>query len=355
MTGASEPPTPSTETDASVLHEAMLRRLPECVAVTAQVNVPPIPALLDHYVRLFDGLWTAVGRSCSAEELETFKGVLQTKLQGAWNASQYSKITVSYATDVAPNPGLKWNVTVVLSSLSDVYENWAQTREAPHFGTHPDAKVLSLARSLGKPAQVPILDIGAGPGRNTLPLAREGFPTDAIEVAPTFAAMLREEAKAARLPVRVFEGNLFDTSIGVPVSRYRMLVLAEVASHFRNVASFRALFQRAAKLLKSGGLLVFSAFLADDGYEPDAIARQLSQVRWCSLFTRGDLAEGLADEPFELVSDESAAAFEKANLPASHWPPTGWFETWSSGLDIFDLPAGKSACQLRWLVYRRTG
>ena len=322
--------------------------------MTAEVKLPPVPALIDYFVQQFDTLWRAMGRHSSAEELATFRGVLLTQLQGAWTASQYSKVTVTYSTDVAPNPRLKWNVSVLLSSLSDVYERWALSLEAPHFGTHADTKLLQVARSLGLPAQVAILDIGAGSGRNTFALSRAGFPTDALEVAPSFANLLREEASKQGLKVRVFEGNLFDSSIPIPANRYRMLVLAEVASHFRNVASFRALFQRAAKLLRPGGLLVLSAFLAKPGYEPDALARQLSQVRWCSLFTRGDLNEASAGEPFELLSDESVADFEREHLPAEHWPPTGWFEAWASGQDIYDLPGTRTGCELRWLVYRRS-
>ncbi|MEI9947430.1 MAG: hypothetical protein WDO74_00200 [Pseudomonadota bacterium] len=72
------------------------------------------------------------------------------------------------------------------------------------------------------------------------------------------------------------------------------------------------------------------------------------------MFTRRELQEALADEPLQLISDESVQAYERANLPAEAWPPTGWFETWTGGQDLFDLPAGKPPLELRWLVYRKT-
>jgi len=357
MTQPGEPTKPETNPDLTnpdLLREAALRRLPECFGVKAEVKLPPLPALVDHFVSLFDQVWKAVGRHCSAEELAEFRAVLEAKLQATWNVSQYSKVVVTYETDVAPNPRLKWSVGVEVLNLSDAYESWLRTREAPYFGVHADTKVQELARSLGKPAQVAILDVGAGSGRNTFALAGEGFPTDGLEIAPTLASMLREEASKQRLPVRVFEGNLFDFSLALPLNRYRMIVLAEVASHFRGMLNFRGLFQRSAKLLRPGGLLVFSAFLAHEGCEPSPLARQLSQVRWCSLFSREDLREALSGEPFELVSDESVSEVEKRNLPAEHWPPTGWFESWAAGRDLYDLPSDESACELRWLVYRRT-
>ena len=116
----------------------------------------------------------------------------------------------------------------------------------------------------------------------------------------------------------------------------------------------RLLFETARQLLQPGGLLLFSAFLSSDGYKPDAAAREMSQVLWCCLFTRRDLAEACADLPFERVSDESVAEFERAHLPASAWPPTGWYGEWTGGQDLFDLPAGKPPLELRWLAYRLT-
>jgi hypothetical protein len=83
------------------------------------------------------------------------------------------------------------------------------------------------------------------------------------------------------------------------------------------------------------------------------MARELSQVYWCNLFTRKDLADAMAELPFDRISDESVYEYEKEHLPAESWPPTGWFEEWTHGLDMFDLPRGKAPSELRWLVYRK--
>ena len=187
-------------------------------------------------------------------------------------------------------------------------------------------------------------------------LAQESIqpPAALQEICQGCGAEEREDAAKEGLPVRVLEANLFEPSLGVEPGQYRVLLLAEVvASHFRTLGELRGLFQIAAKLLPTGGLLVFSAFLCSDGYKPDDLAREMSQVLWCNLFTRRELQDALADEPLQLVSDESVLAFEKAHLPADEWPPTGWFEAWTGGQDLFDLPAGKPPMELRWLVYRK--
>jgi hypothetical protein len=135
-----------------------------------------------------------------------------------------------------------------------------------------------------------------------------------------------------------------------------MILLSEVvASHFRNVEQIRQLFEVAAARLSPGGVLVFNAFLSDGGYKPDDVARQLSQVLWCCLFTRHDLELASKGLPLERVVDESAAEYERAHLPEGQYPSTGWYEGWCGGQDLFDLPAERPPMELRWLVYRRGG
>jgi SAM-dependent methyltransferase len=341
------------ETSAPTLRDAVLRRLPVRLSAAAEFRVPPAPALLDHWVQLFNNIWLGIGRGFNAEDLELFRGTLKQNLEQAWAASPYSRVLVSFATDALPQTTVSWRVDIETMTMADEYDHWVATRSPPLFGKYPDAKVFEVARTLGPPGEVPILDVGAGTGRNTLPLARAGFPADAVELVPALAAILRDEAAKDGLRVQVFERSIFDPELDLPPGYYRILLLAEVVPHFRSSSELRALFQVAARLLPSGGLLVFSAFLNRDGYEPDDVVRQMSQVSWCKLFTRRELQEALAGTPFQSVSDESVPAFEKVNLPAEEWPPTGWFETWSAGQDLFDLPIDKPPMDLRWLVFRK--
>ncbi len=344
------------ETNAGVLRQALLRRLPQRLRGSGEFSIPPAAGLLDHYTQLFIGVFAAIGRVFTAAEVEEFRLGLKQNLEQAWAISPYSKVVVSYQTNTPPQTGLLWRINVLRSTVEDEYDHWLKTRTPPLFGKHPDAKIFELARGLGAPAEVPILDLGAGTGRNALALARAGFPTDAVEMVPSLAAVLREEAEQADLPVRVFEGDMFDAGLGLPVGHYRILLLAEVvASHFRSEAELRALFALASQLLPVGGLLVFSAFLTSDGYKPDDAAREMSQVQWCNLFTRRQVQDAIGAHAFERLSDESVQAYEKAHLAAEDWPPTGWFEAWTGGQDLFDLPAGRPPMELRWLVYRKAG
>jgi hypothetical protein len=54
-----------------------------------------------------------------------------------------------------------------------------------------------------------------------------------------------------------------------------------------------------------------------------------------------------------LIADDSVCDYEKAHLPTDAWPPTAWFESWSTGRDVFkDVARESSPIDLRWLVYR---
>jgi len=332
----------------------MLRRLPRRLGANGQLVLPAAPALVDHYTELLHEAFAALGRVFNEKETEHLRGIVERKLDEAYKASPYSRIVVRYETDEPPATSLTYNVSTLISSVKDEYDGWIKQRTPPFFGVHPDAKIVDCARALGAPADVPVLDVGAGTGRNTLPLAREGFPVDAVELTPGLAQILRTDAEKEKLPVRVFEGDALAGTIELKEGYYRLFCMAEViASHIRTVPEVRALFEGAASALAPGGLLVFNAFLAKDGYRPEALARELSQVFWCNLFTRADMATAAQGLPFELVSDESTHDYEEEHQPKEGWPPTGWFVDWAQGHDLYDLPRGRVPMELSWLVYRR--
>lgn len=342
------------ETNTAVLKQAMLRRLPRRLQARGELSLPAVPALLEHYVKMFDTIWESVGRKFTEPELDEFRKSLAARLDQAFGVSSSAKIVVTYQTDPSPKTSLTWNIVAMGASFEDEYQYWVDTRTPPLFGKHPDAKVVDMARSLGEPAEVSVLDIGAGTGRNALPLARAGFVTDAIEPAPALCKILRETAEAEQLSLGIVSGNILDPELRPPRPRYRMLVLSEVvASHFRSLEQLRRLFEVAAGLLEPGGILLLNAFLSDGGYKPDDIARQLSQVMWCSLFTRRDFELALQGLPFEPKADEGAADYEREHLPEGEFPPTGWYEGWCGGQDLFDLPAERAPMELRWLSYRK--
>ncbi|MDZ4697907.1 MAG: class I SAM-dependent methyltransferase [Deltaproteobacteria bacterium] len=346
----------SKEINHAVLRQAMLRRLPRVVAGSGKLFFPAVPALTEHFTEVLHKMFAVLGRVFDKEETKGIRESLRTKLDEAFNRSADSRVMVEYHTNEPPATSLTYTISVDARTVEAQYEHWTQTRTPPLFGSQPDAKIMELARGLGIPVEVPVLDVGAGTGRNTLPLAREGFPTDAVELAPALVEILKTEARKEQLPIKIILGDMVEDRLELAANHYKLVFLSEViASHIRTVEACRSIFEDVANTLAPGGLLAFNAFMATPQYGPDALARELSQVFWCIAFTQKDMASAMAGLPFELISDESAFEFERDHLPAEHWPPTGWFEQWAHGMDLFDVPQEKSPVELRWLVYRKLG
>ncbi|NUO53369.1 MAG: class I SAM-dependent methyltransferase [Polyangiaceae bacterium] len=342
------------ELNSTTLKVALIPRIGRKTDATGEISFPCVPEMVDSYVKSLTTIFSAMGRVFSDTEVTNLKTILDKNLKKGFAQSPYARIVIKYNTEPPPHPGIAYKVSINALTIGDEYERWVQTREPPLFGTHPDAKVTRLAAELGPPAETPILDVGAGTGRNTLPMARKGYPTDAVEIAPALAEVLRKAVAAEKLKVEVFEGDALDPSLPIPKERYKLIVLAEVvASHFREVDEVRRLAQRSLELLAPGGILLFSVFVAMDGYKPDALAREISQVSWCPIFTRHELDKAFEGLPFDRVADECVHDYEHEFLPPDAWPPTGWFVNWSLGSDLFALPAGRAPIEMRWLSYRK--
>ncbi len=314
--------------------------------------MPAVPGLADEYVKVCEDMFASVGVERTAEQSAQLRTVLEDELGKAFTASPRSNVVLSF--DVPFGTNLNYRVMAEWLPIEGAYDQWVATREPPLFGSEPDARVWALAGEAADPAACPVLDIGAGTGRNALALARRGHPVDAVEMTPKFAHIIRWEAQQQSLPVRIVQRDVFATTDGLS-GGYQLIVVSEVVPDFRATQQLRELFELAARCLARGGRMVFNTFLARPGYVPDDTALEFGQQCNTMIFTRRDLEDAAAGLSLDLVADDSAYDYEKAHLPSAAWPPTGWFENWAHGLDVFDVAAGESPIELRWLVYQRTG
>ena len=335
-----------------MLREAMVRRMYRRSLAEGQITVPAVPGMIDEYVQLCANLCATLGVPYTPEQSMQLRRVLEAELAKAFKASQRSDVAISFQLPFGF--GLNYRVKAEWRTVEADYDNWVATRPPPLFGTEPDARVLALAREAANPTSYRVLDIGAGTGRNALALARRGHPVDAVEMAPKFADVMRAEVESESLGVRVIQSDVFTAVEGVH-DEYQLMVVSEVVPDFRTTHELRGLFELAADCLASGGRLVFNAFLARPGYTPDNAARELGQQCNTMIFTRDEVTGAAAQLPLELIADDSAYEYEKAHLPEGAWPPTGWFEGWASGLDVFDVAREESPIELRWLVYQKSG
>jgi 2-polyprenyl-3-methyl-5-hydroxy-6-metoxy-1,4-benzoquinol methylase len=341
------------ETSTSVLRLALLRRVNHRVIGQGELDLPCIPSMLDFYMTKLANLWEILGKPFTEPELANMRGLMEQQLAAGYKASPYARVVVGYQSRPLPE-GIKYIIRLNTQTMEDIYSSgWISEDKQTPFGRLPDAKVMALAAGLGDPVAAPVLDIGAGTGRNAIPLARLGHPTRAIEPVANLASQMRKVAEAEKIALEVEETDFLGPNLTVQPGHYKLVVLAEVVSHFRGIAQVRQLFEKLAQALAPGGLVLVSSFLTSDGFKPDTATREASAFAWCTLFTRADLKFIVDELPFDRMSDESVHDYEKEHLPEGSWPPTPWFVTWTQGSDAFDVPVGKAPIDLRWLVYRR--
>jgi 2-polyprenyl-3-methyl-5-hydroxy-6-metoxy-1,4-benzoquinol methylase len=342
-------------TDTARLKLALKEKLKRGININGEFHLPCVPSMLDDYINLLSDFLKLLGQNLGNTETESLKTLLGKALAEGFKQSPHATLIVSYFpanSQTGLSGGITIDTKIQVQSMADKYHSWPEIRAEPLFGSHPDAKVMEIVAKLDPPKQSPILDVGAGPGRNSLPLARLGHPVDAIELTPIFAEKLSTAATAENLPVTVTQGDVLDPLLRMKTYRYKLAIATEVLSHFRHPEQVRLFLGKMCDSVLSGGFILFSTFLAVEGYEPDDMAKQMSEQSWSYLITNQELETAIEGLPLEIISNESVIEYEQKHLPKEAWPPTNWFISWASGRDLFPIQE-TPPIELRWILVKR--
>lgn len=347
------PPTP--ETDPERLERAILSRLLSWQTMRGEVTFPCIPALADRYTQQVQGLARTLGQPFDAAALERLRTLVAQRLEEGYAASPYSQLLVRYQTVPGPEPQLSWKVETVVVSSEQQARHFLRYRPPEVHDRYPDAKVEAIAATLGDPENAPILDVGAGPGRNAIALARRGHPVVAIEPNGAMAQQLRTMVERSGQTVQILERNILDGEFDLARDRYGAILLTGVVPYFDQVDQLRLLFQKLAPALRPGGLLLFDAFVGVEGWVPTRLVREWGRVTDAYPLAMSELAAAIAGLPLVLVSDEDALAYEREHLSPEARQARPWFDRWASASRLFQLPGDRvPPVSLRWRVYERS-
>jgi SAM-dependent methyltransferase len=155
-------------------------------------------------------------------------------------------------TDLPPVPSGAW-FNEIAGFLGPAYLRNAFTK-----GT--EQEVEFLVDAFGLEAGERVLDVGCGPGRHALALARRGIEVVGVDLSPDFIALARDAAAAESLPARFevadvrdleFEGD-FDAAVCLCQGGFGLLGGRDDA----------AVLARIVRSVRTGGPVAVSAFSA---------------------------------------------------------------------------------------------
>ncbi|PPT07982.1 SAM-dependent methyltransferase [Geitlerinema sp. FC II] len=330
---------------------AIKEKLQSTIAVRGEFQLPCMPTMLEQYVKLVRGLLKVLGQKPTQTEMQALERQLSKKLAEGFDRSPHAYLTLTYQL-ARPALGLTGGIAFSIVVNADPTEAQPSFSEAKssRFGRYPDAIAMAIAAELGDALQVPVLDIGAGIGRNSLPLAKRGHPVEAIASNPQVGKQLTELAHSRGLAVKVLANDVLDRA--ALSATYRLAIASEVLPHLRGSDRVEQFFRQTSSVLQPGGVLLVAAFLAKGDYQPDAKVRELSEALGCYLLTRQELKEAIASLPLQLIGNESVVAYESQHLPSEAWPPSDNFLNWATGRELFPTLTNPPV-ELRWLQFRR--
>lgn len=133
----------------------------------------------------------------------------------------------------------------------------AYAQRSPLFGRNPTAIVMSALDMIHAPTRV--LDLGAGDGRDTLPILRAGHRVDAIDYSA--AAISAMEAAVGAAGYRhCLTAEVADLAAFRPKPRsYGLIIGITILDHLHRSAH-RALFESAVSSLMPGGILALEMY-----------------------------------------------------------------------------------------------
>jgi serine/threonine-protein kinase HipA len=181
---------------------------------------------------------------------------------------------------------------------SEVFE--ALHADLPQQGPGSDASTLrALAVVPGLPAVPDVLDVGCGPGRQTLALARAtGGRITAVDLAPDFLAQVERRARAAGLEGRIATRRESLDALSLPDAAFD-LVWSEGALY---TVGFEKALRALRRLLRPGGALAATelTWLVDD---PPAAARAFWREAYPPMTTREGNRRALAAAGYAPLAD----------------------------------------------------
>ncbi|NOY22148.1 MAG: methyltransferase domain-containing protein [Acidobacteria bacterium] len=136
--------------------------------------------------------------------------------------------------------------------------NAAYAAHKDFFGAEPEPLLVNYADRIAH--SHPVLDAGAGQGRNSFFLARQGVQVIAMDTSVQSTTFLQEVATEEKLPVSVVHGNVLNFESKQPLSATLLFGLFQLLSK----TDIQLLISRIRAWTAPGGFVFVTAFSTED-------------------------------------------------------------------------------------------
>lgn len=146
--------------------------------------------------------------------------------------------------------------------LIDFYTNYDEdSRLVPRHGSVEFLTTMHYIETYIKPGDR-VLEIGAGTGRYSHALARQGYTVDAVELVPHNIEIFRQNTQSDET-ITITQGNAMDLA-PFPDSQYDITLLLGPLYHLYNKEDKQQALGEAIRVTKPGGV-IFAAYVISDG------------------------------------------------------------------------------------------
>lgn len=325
------------------VRELLLSNLLRSSSIRGEVSLPAAPSFTDGYVARFADSLDSLGAPLDPADLTRLRVALRDAALDLFAKDPSSTLLLRYEFGRGK---FQFEIEGTAQSVAQQFDAWLRADEPAPFGAREDAFVRDVAaRVRGEGARC--LDVGAGVGRNALPLAALGFLVHAVEPSERLRAQLVTRAAAAEVTLHITSGYLEETELDD--ASYALVVVSEVTSHLADERALGAALTRLARALAPDGRIALNAFITTPEFRPDSFAREAALVRWSSLFTRAELDDACEAAGLAVVTEADALEYETAHGDPADWPD--WYRAWAAGKDL--LPLEAPPLRLRWFELAR--
>jgi ubiquinone/menaquinone biosynthesis C-methylase UbiE len=125
-----------------------------------------------------------------------------------------------------------------------------------------------------------VLELAAGTGRITIPLAKAGIRVTALDISPKLLSQLRKKARESKVKVKIIEADMRNFKLG---TKYPLIILPfHSIQELLKPADHIATFRQVAKHLQTGGRFIVPI------RSPTALFASIGKIRLSGKFVDKD-------------------------------------------------------------------